>query len=537
MKLNTEQGAAAHTTERNVLVLAGPGSGKTRTLIARARWLHEKCPNDRIVMITYTNSAANEMRDRLKDDIPEGQLIIGTIHAFCIRLLKGCKQWAHSIIDEATQVEMLEKAICNSNVTGVSKAKIQEELDKGQFKSRPGGTKPEKIAKHYFALMKRERLMDYDMILHAAGNLAEVGLRQGNPVEVGHILVDEVQDCGVQEHHLFRNLAAQSRFYVGDPNQSIFQWRGAKPHLLDDLDFQRMELPSNYRCGARICQSANRLIEGRNKGVMTNSVTPYEGQVAMIHAIPDEDGECRAISKLVQDMGAENRYAVLLRTNALVEEYTEKLSGGCNVHRPERVKLPHDYEPMLSALSLIEDPGSNFHALRLLTYLEGGKRAQEIAKAAPTNLRSIWREAWDGKLFDYQFIQGLCNWSKEIKDMIRFAYQDLGDRAEPVELIGHLMQAATDQTNSSQPGQVEVMTYHRAKGREWDVVFMPAFEQKILYKGDPTDEDYRMIYVGLTRAKTSVILTYVNSRMNKWTRRREPSKSDPMSFRIVSPSE
>jgi DNA helicase-2/ATP-dependent DNA helicase PcrA len=291
LSLSDEQRRAVEAPLGSNLVIAGPGTGKTRTLAYRVAYVIQTLgvPPDNILAVTYTNKATEEMRYRLRWLLPDeaGRLTIGTFHSFCIRLLR--QHHAHldlprhfGIADENAQIRLLQRLrpnITEQNARNILLHFSQERL--GKLKDMDTLARENPFFAQYLAGLRHNALIDFDDILVLTDRLLQqteildkvrAGLR--------FILVDEFQDTDRMQYTILKRLALRQDlntkrceniipvFAVADDDQSIFAWRGAHPENIHEFfteflagqDEAVLRLETNYRCAGHIVEAANRLM-------------------------------------------------------------------------------------------------------------------------------------------------------------------------------------------------------------------------------------------------------------------------------------
>ncbi|WP_058867126.1 UvrD-helicase domain-containing protein [Chloracidobacterium thermophilum] len=291
LSLSDEQRRAVEAPLGSNLVIAGPGTGKTRTLACRVVHVIQTLgvPPDNILAVTYTNKATEEMRHRLRRLLPNeaGRLTVGTFHSFCIRLLR--QHHAHldlprhfGIADENAQIRLLQRLrpyITEQNARNILLRFSQERLGKLKDAGKLAGENS--FFAEYLTGLRHNALIDFDDILVLTDRLlnrteildeVRAGLR--------FILVDEFQDTDRMQYAILKRLALRQDpttkrceniipvFAVADDDQSIFAWRGAHPENIHEFfteflagqDEAVLRLETNYRCSGHIVEAANRLM-------------------------------------------------------------------------------------------------------------------------------------------------------------------------------------------------------------------------------------------------------------------------------------
>lgn len=337
--------------EGPVLILAGPGSGKTRTLTYRIAYLLEQgIPAQEILALTFTNKAAEEMLQRLKQLVGDQPVWMGTFHRFCARLLRRYASAVgldanYSIYDASDSRQVLKRVIQREQldlvhltpervIQQISMLKNNCVLSEG-FEPRPGDPLDAIIAKIYPAYQQqltRANAVDFDdLLLHVYALLREnAEIRTALDLRYKYVLVDEYQDTNLAQYAIARGLSINepNLCVVGDPDQSIYGWRGA--NIKNILEFEKdfpqvrvVRLEQNYRSTQRILRVAGDLIshnkQRKQKDLFSENA---EGGPVRWTIYPSEQAEAEAIADLIsQEVNAGRRlpsdFAVLYRLNAL----------------------------------------------------------------------------------------------------------------------------------------------------------------------------------------------------------------------------
>ncbi|MBN1582043.1 MAG: UvrD-helicase domain-containing protein [Anaerolineae bacterium] len=392
--LNPAQQLAVTTTEGPVLVLAGPGSGKTRVLTHRVAYLiREKGVRPwQIMAVTFTNKAAREMKDRLSNligSIDLGQLTIGTFHAICVRLLHREATTLglnpnFVIYDDSDQQALMRRAIAELNLDDkrfrprtmhsiISRAKT-EMLTPAEFEPR---TYQEEVARRIYVLY--EKLLTESNALDFDDLLLKVVLAFREHPDLLHkyqdryhyVLVDEFQDTNAVQYELVRQFSGGTRnlFGVGDEDQSVYGFRGADFRNVlrfekDYGDTKKILLEQNYRSTQTILDVANAVIAPNIQRTAKTLFTEREkGTVAFVHEAYDEDEEARWVVERIRQLGqqeiAPGDCAVMYRTNAqsraleeafLVAGMPYKLVGATRFYGRREIK------DLMAYLRIIQNP-------------------------------------------------------------------------------------------------------------------------------------------------------------------------------------
>jgi len=616
--LNPAQREAVSAPPGHYLILAGAGSGKTRVLTHRIAWLHEVhgVPTHGIFAVTFTNKAAGEMRQRIDLQLRNGArgMWIGTFHGLAHRLLR--LHWNDAKLPEAFQV------MDSDDQLRLVKRVVQAlELDDGKFphkqiawwinQQKDEGRRPQHIQPEpHDAWLEtmRQCYIEYQQRCDRAGLLdfAELLLRahellRDNPALLAHyrtrfgeILVDEFQDTNAIQYAFVRVLAGDSGnvFVVGDDDQAIYGWRGAKVEnvqqfLKDFLGAQTIRLEQNYRSSANILNAANAVIAhnpGRiGKQLWTDS---GDGEPIDLFAAYNEMDEARYLveraRQWVRDGGSYGDIAVLYRSNAqsrafeealLSEQVPYRVYGGMRFFERAEVK---DALAYLRLLTNRNDDAAFERAVNTPTRGIGERTLDEVRRIARAQAVSLWEAAMlatqGGDLtsraknalagflnliqqiggetaqmtlaerIDHVLVRSALreHWSKESRNTLdsesrsdnldelvsvasRFIQRDEDEEgtADMSELVAFLsyasLEAGEGQAQAGEDG-VQLMTLHSAKGLEFPLVFLAGMEEGLfpgarsLEESGRLEEERRLAYVGITRARQKLVLGYAESR-------------------------
>lgn len=418
--LNKEQAEAVQLTEGPMLIMAGAGSGKTKTLTCRIAWLLEQgVPPYKILAITFTNKAAEEMRKRVDRMVgPAAKNVwLFTFHAFCARFLRmeieklGGYASNFVIYDTADSKNLLKEALKELNLdeknyplasllSTISNAK-NVMLDARAFASQAADFHARKVAEIYSVYEKKLLLnnaLDFDDLLLLTIRLLtkDEEVRRRYQEKFSHVLVDEYQDTNHVQYLLTKLLAEKHHnlCVVGDIDQSIYGWRGAD--IQNILDFERdypevrvIKLEQNYRSTQVILDAANAVIENNSarkpKELWTEN--PNGKQITYYQAV-DERDEARFVVEQILELQKEERVslgdvAVLYRTNPQSRIFEEMLIksglpyvmvGGQKFYDRKEVK------DILAYLRVLYNPNDTLSLLRIINVPRRGIGDATIAK-------------------------------------------------------------------------------------------------------------------------------------------------------------
>lgn len=611
-QLNEPQQEAVKLPLCNALILAGAGSGKTRVLVERMAWLIQKenLSPQSILAVTFTNKAAGEMKSRLQAllDTPVQHLWVGTFHGIAHRLLRrhyveANLPEAFQILDSDDQLRMV-KRVCRS---------LELDEDKWQPKKVQwfiNGKKDEGLrAAHidclhdmYLETMKKVYLA-YEEACQRAGvvDFAELLLKAHeillhNPGLLSHyqhrfeaILIDEFQDTNTIQYAWIRLLAGPNIpvMVVGDDDQSIYGWRGAKIENIqrferDFVNTKTIRLEQNYRSSATILKAANALIDN-NTSRMGKALwtTDKEGDPIRLYAAFNEVDEARfiidRIKQLLEDNYTPADIAILYRSNAqsrVLEEMCLKMGVPYRIYGGFRFFERAEIKDVLSYCHLIAEPNNDMafeRVVNLPTRGIGDKTLEIVRILAREQSISLWQAAKNVIADDgltsraktalnsfLELIAALTEqtasvhleelvnhvithsglWAhhtqsknekaqsrmENLKELVSAAKQFELEKEElsGIELLNLFLAHASLEAGETQASEDEVsihlMTMHAAKGLEFPIVFISGMEEglfpsrRAIEDLNGLEEERRLCYVGITRAREKLFLTYAEVR-------------------------
>jgi len=610
-ELNAAQKEAVEAINGPVLILAGPGSGKTRVITHRVAYLIKVCgvSPHRIMAVTFTNKAAREMEERL-NNLVSGlvrDLTLGTFHAICVRFLRNSGRAAgvdprFVIYDRDDQLSLVKHSIQEADldpkqyassaiISAISSAKSRmlsppEYLKTGRsyFDEVVG-----RVYEIYQRLLEESNALDFDDLL-----MKTVLLFRNNPEVLAryqsryvHILVDEFQDTNLVQYELIRQLGGKHRniCVVGDPDQSIYSWRFADVRNIltfenEYPDAKMVVLEENYRSTKMILDTASHIISANQQRKPVNLWTQnHEGASTVVVETYTEQEEAQFVVSEVERLVGQGEFSlgdcsVMYRTNAqsrvLEEAFVRygmpyKLVAGTRFYERREVK------DIIAYLRLIQNPHDSVSLIRVINVPQRGIGQQTQAKLAGwakslgvSQYEALWSMTRDAtedseiqppfnshisrvltafsdlmeelilrskelklvELFDLvversgykQYLQSENNWQERWENILELravAQKEYGDMS-PAERLAAFLEEVTlvsdvDDLDESE-STVTLITLHQAKGLEFPVVFIVGMEDGLLPHfrsfDDPEqmEEERRLCYVGVTRAKQKVYL-------------------------------
>jgi DNA helicase-2/ATP-dependent DNA helicase PcrA len=604
--LTPAQREAVTHGEGPLLVLAGPGSGKTRVITRRIAYLLDQGVRPgQVLAITFTNKAAEEMRRRVDDLVPGSRVWVSTFHRFCSRLLRtyadavglepnysiyDTKDRLRAIREVLRQLELDATHFSPDRIEGaISRAK-NDLLGPEEFAARKGDYFQQIVARvypHYQQSLRDANAADFDdLLLHTASLLRDnPEIRAELDERYRFVLVDEYQDTNRAQYTIARALSVNqpNLCATGDPDQAIYGWRGA--NLGNILQFERdfagtrvARLEQNYRSTKSILAVADHLIRfnvrRKAKGLFTENPP---GERVRLTQYANEWDEARSIAGIVKRQVGEGRrrwgdFAVFYRVNALsrvIEGALREAGVPYQVVSGLAFYDRKEVKDVLSYLKLLNNPRDDAAFLRIVNCPPRGigkTTLERLAAFARESGRSLLAAARDvnqvpgigprpaaalGRFVElYEALAGFADCTvaevmEQVLDRSGYAAQfeessdpqdrDRLDNVQELRSAAHQYDAAhpdrsledfleeaslVSETDNfdDQSDAVTLMTLHAAKGLEFPVVFLIAFEQKLLpherSMNEPgqLEEERRLLFVGITRAQHELYLSHARSR-------------------------
>lgn len=594
--LNTMQQEAVRATEGRVRVIAGAGSGKTRVLAYRYAYLVDEVGIDpaNILCLTFTNKAAQEMRSRIArlTDAAHVNDFVCTIHGFCVKFLReeihrvGYPK-TFQILDEE-DMEALAKEVLNDNGIKRDEKTVKEMLkDYGRWKREHEyiteylltSAKVGEIDKKDLSLqllMKQHRYLalDFDDLifftLHILNNHEEV--RKSWQRRMSYVMVDEVQDCSDCDWAIFEILSERynNLFIVGDPDQSIYEWRGA--HMDNFINFKSDKdvfLNRNYRSTSIILDAANSIIANNIIRIKKDLYTLSNPGTVITHFHgKSEDEESNWIADQIQQIvdkgGSFADVAILIRASYLSRSIEQAflrkdipytIWGGIRFFERKEIKDALSYLRLIaldddisfkrianvpsrkigdvtmdkiSAIAEAEHCSmfaalKKYHAAQVkpsdaierFIYVIEHLRKQQNELPVSELLRTAMMESGLWELYRDDTDEGRLENLNELCQSVK-NYED-DNKENEISVVTYLQDVAlyTNADYSKEKNQVKVMTIHQAKGLEFPVVFISGLSEGIFpnrrsvreRKKRGMEEERRLMYVAVTRAEKALFLT------------------------------
>lgn len=594
--LNKPQQEAVVSTEGRIRVIAGAGSGKTRVLTQRYIYLVEMLGINpaNILCMTFTNKAAQEMRNRITAEVNFHSVndFICTIHSFCLKILRkdiyriGFPK-TFAILDEEDQKAIARDVFDDFNVTrqqstldkfvkGMTAYKAEHKTSYIQQYMLPGTHYNPQSDKVLDYLNRQVQLMalDFNDIIHFAVYLLRTyeEVRTYWQNQLNYVMMDETQDCNENDWLLMTTLTEKSGnlFVVGDPDQAIYEWRGAVPKLfIDFVPDKDIVLNENYRSTPNILGVANSIIHHNSNRIEKRLFTHNQEGPKIIHFHgKTEKAESQWVADRIAqliDSGAHlSDFAILYRSSYLsreVEQALVKKGFPYSIWGSIRFFERKEIKDAIAYLRLIET-GDDLSFLRIINVpsRKAGKvflsKLKDCAKKKGASLYNTLKENKDDKAFQKRTVLSFidliedCRQKKnemKISDLLEYVLRKSGlmelvrkdgdedrlenlaelqlsvkvyekeNRNEEISLATYLQEVAlyTNEDADSKKNTIKLMTIHQAKGLEFPYVFVVGLSEGIFpnartireRKKKGEEEERRLMYVAVTRAEKALFLT------------------------------
>ncbi len=610
-ELNEQQYVAVTTPERVSLVIAGAGAGKTRVLTYRVAWLlDDGISPSQILLLTFTNKAAREMLDRVRNLVPVDLLSLwgGTFHAIGSRLLRRHAEnlgfsRSFTILDGDDRKALIRHALANLKLDKIKRKQFPKaEVLSSIFSYADNTLRPldetielkypyhyehlseiSWVKDEYNRLKKESNAMDFDDLLMKSVELLDNNafLRDLYRRKFRYILVDEYQDTNAIQERMIEALCGDGShmMVVGDDSQSIYSWRGADvKHILEFSnrypEAVTYKIETNYRSVPEILNFSNAAIAGNHNRIEKNlqSVRPSGNMKPAIVALNTSRLEARFVGQRIAELLEEgieaSEIAVLYRAHSHSMDVQMELTGrGIPFRVTSGIRFFEQahIKDVLSFMRFASNGRDELAFRRIVGFLPGigpvtsdklwnqwqqyaeeagnmGRLSMGTSYSVPTKARRNWDQLVvtmdeltpiDGivplpsamiesimeAMYDDFMKASYDDYEQrkmDVGQLVAFAsqYESVEDFLELVSLLGN---TDTEENNVPLTGKVTLSTIHQAKGLEWEVVFLiglcdgmfpHALSVDSIDSENALEEERRLFYVGVTRAKDQLYLTY-----------------------------
>lgn len=593
--LNDKQKEAVEHIDGPCLVIAGAGSGKTKVLTTRiANLIAKGIPSYNILAITFTNKAAHEMKERLEKLVPDNQAFVGTFHSFGVRIIRENAPLLNldrnfSILDSDDVVSIIKKILKDNGYDPKNNppsfirnriSSFKNDMLTDDEINNTARTPQDKVAVEvyyqYMEVLQKNNSVDFDDLLRLPVKLftEHKDVLDNYQEKYQYILIDEYQDTNGVQYKLSKLLARkyQNIFIVGDPDQSIYMFRGA--NFRNILNFEKdyknakvIPLEENYRSTTSILDTANSVIKN-NKERKDKKLWSSKGEGSKVKYLRAYDGKHEInlvldeIKRLLEQGYEKKNISVLYRTNAqarLVEEMFLKANIPYKVVGSYYFYSRKEIKDLICYLRLILNNNDEISLRRVINVPKRGigpSTIQKIETLAKEQNISLFEAIETGREKEFKdLILDLTKKSEDLTltDLIDLILDETNMKAEyesdrslenelrldNLEEFKSITKTFEDRTGSESLADfleeisliadvtehqededvVTLMTIHSAKGLEFDVVFLIGMEEGIFPHQNSfceeggLEEERRLCYVGITRAKEKLYISNAKRRI------------------------
>lgn len=519
------------------LVLAGPGSGKTRLLSAKANYLIQKHQTGSLVAVSFTRDSAMEINERIGIN-DTGRVLTGTFHSLALRQIKPVTK--DRILDDAGRIHYIMQAIDETGINlPIEDASLAIDTYKSTLTPPPSNGEEVEVFRAYQDLIKKHRLIDFQDILRNA--VLWMRTKKIKPLQARWMLVDEAQDLDdVQYAWVMEHIKNGSEVtLVADDDQSIYGWRHALGYLgltrfEKEAQAKRYVLTGNYRCVPEIVSISQELISHNNnrfeKKIFAKRTSLNANQPLLISAFENDYKEADSVVQAIKK-NPNGEWGILSRTNRKLD----LIELACSFHQIKINRLGGrsfwDRPPSSAVLALMEDLSKN-------DILSGVARfarfAKDVTKEDITLLSNNEKPTHKGLAI---LLKHLPDWSQNAKHedrvnltlraMIIWADKNIEKRYKSIVLsaLSHIkklhgsigkriafIRRSQKEIDSHKESNVMLASMHSSKGLEWENVWIIGCEDgTIPHTDSPIEEERRLFYVGITRAKNNLTISHVLS--------------------------
>lgn len=492
-ELNNAQRSAATTLSKQLAIVAGPGTGKTKTLIARIDFLLKSGVSaKRILALTFTKKAAQEMHERLNNN----SVKISTFHGLCFDILQPTRQF----VGEAKRLQVIKNLTKPNQFKNLSARELGLVISLIKNNALAAEAGANRLVDSYNRALAQEDLLDFDDLLVEALKVLQTDAAklQSLQAELSFILVDEFQDTNNLQYQILKLLSTPktSLFVIGDPLQSIYGFRGASGDIFNRFlsDFpqaKQVELKHNYRSAKQITRLANAVFGGD-----LIAANKTQGEVLVAETLNEFSEAKWVLNQIELAIGGSNfqksvsngterlqcslkDFAIVYRNRSAAIAMRKVIDESGLPYQVVGEGSPYDQVDVQTIIQALNNAEGNLNPTTF-----AAEQMIRLSIKASTATKQLF-----ATLLRFKTIQQACQYFSEISQN---QYYD--DKAELVTLL----------------------TIHAAKGLEFNHVFLIACEEGILPhdKADSTEEK-RLFYVAITRAKQFLNLSYAQRRSSR----------------------
>lgn len=569
MKLNSAQWDAVSYKNGPVLVLAGPGSGKTTVICERVQYLIEELnvPSNQILVLTYTKAAAESMAFRYQQKRTDRVFFL-TIHSFCYHFLLEEYHLSYiSILSEQSKLQLIRQILVEQGfLEGLEDEELQKYYEKMSLHVEDD--KIQLIKREYQRRKEQKKVMDYDDLLEKTYDCLRLNetIRKKWEERFQYILVDEFQDVNIMQFKIIKLLAMKKRnvMVVGDDDQSIYGFRGARPEIMKEFlqyyqDAKRILLNINYRCSNSIMELAQKSIRNNKERFAKDIIAMRKDNLQpVVREYLDITTQNHEILTTIMGWSKAGisleECAVFFRTRQECKRFLWQASimGICCQCAEWEISNFFAVEDIIAYVSLIEGKWKLRDVIQVMNHPDRGIERLFLHEKTQS------MEDWIGKLigtYNTRQAERVREFDRQIKEMRRlppylgivYLFQGVGYEKDVIKRLGNNefakelfltfgyyildmakqsrsweeLRSAIEQKIKKHKEQnkkkgIVCMTYHSAKGLEYDNVFLPNLNEGMVplkksVMAGLLEEERRLFYVGITRARKRIELSYVKS--------------------------
>jgi DNA helicase II / ATP-dependent DNA helicase PcrA len=506
-RLNEEQKRAVTAGDGPIIIVAGPGTGKTKTLTARISYLLDSGraePSD-ILALTFTKKAAEEMRER----VGRQDVMICTFHALCRTLLGG----AHEFISEPERLALIKSLTKPMAFKGLTSRDLGLRISRAKNLADQTDEPLARLVTIYNQALAERQVIDFDDLLGNTRDALESGALKRPAYR--YILVDEFQDTNLLQYTLLQLLRTNDNlFIIGDPNQSIYGFRGASGTIFDTFkaDFPQataITLTANYRSALPIVTLANAVF-GDNQALHAKALQPGEVQAfktlneySEAHWVVNRIQQAIGGADMLQGGHADARsslkdFAILYRSRRAAMQVQKYIADSGLPYQIVGDGSPYERQDIQTVITVLRQCAGQQSVVPGFSAGQVATLMQKIVATQPPDLLAVHIAS----VFGIKLSRELHQF---IGTLVRFT--DLS------EVIRHLDTLQSQEFYDSGAEVITLLTIHASKGLEFPHVFLIAAEENILPSANGDEqEERRLFYVAVTRAKETLDITHATRR-------------------------
>ncbi len=567
----TSEQEKAIKSQGSVIVKAGPGTGKTMTLIGRIYFLLNdlKINPEEILVLTFTQKAAQEIKERLNIESEKSAITVGTFHSFALEVLldEGLKI---KLASEALRQKIIKEIILEERLKTTARSFAENVSNFKNFNSNSSNLNKDILL--YQSKLERDDLKDFDDLLSIFHTKLKEDLKLKNKLQsrFGHILIDEFQDTNILQYEILKQVinSRSHLFVIGDPNQSIYEFRGADAQVFSRLkdDYSEIEdirLTKNFRSCQDIVQVSNRLFPksplnpnqtDRGKVMLIETLNEYTESEWIVNLITTSIGGLDLNQAVSNDKEVNfSDFAILYRNHNLSKILVQKLKesgipfqriGESSLYEKKEVSFIIcvlkflNHQVMDNFYLILENDFLNldykilhkvkdFNGKKIWLDMKSNISSEKGFTEIVLKLEELIKSFKDGVGLQ-QLVLSICDkfqiknesTNLDIEQFLSILIQFGNDNYSIDKFIHFISWLNENNFYDKKSNKVVLSTIHSAKGLEFKYVVVMGFEDNLIpiIKGGSIKEEKRLLYVAMTRAKNELYLTYTRIRNKRKTK-------------------